>query len=348
MRSGPLLALQSVNIQINTLINRHAWVSWLFLYLAELLFFSAFRLSYLALLVETSTTPDEDSTAARIFGALLGILEDFVVISFLVALLWGFDAAINRSTCCNDTAPNGCLDCFTQGVPFLSRTKLIFKRLLRLAIFLALFLLSVVVFVTDNVVVRTHHHRYKLGSHPDSDFFRLPSDEESRTIDHVLAIVLVVQGVLAVVTTIWLDLTRWTPLRFAKRWKSMDRRTHELPTVLGSRPSVNYLVMSPNEFFDSDDNENLSEFFDSENRPIRGTQPPQPRAILSDDHRDLPTPTWQIAVFGFGLAVAIFLAIPLLVLLITSYCSPAVASIALNANLNEPIRITTSLSLVPG
>ncbi|EGZ07545.1 hypothetical protein PHYSODRAFT_529020 [Phytophthora sojae] len=320
MRSGLLRALQSANITINTQINRHAWVSWIFVYLAELIFFTAYRLSNLSDLVKSSASPDEDATAVRVYGVLLGIVQDFVVISVLVVVLSGFDATINRSSCCNDTAPNGCLDCFTHGIPFLSRMKLVFKRLLRFCVVYVACLLSVALFSLDVVTVRSYRRRYEFGW--DS------RDEEI--------------GVIAAVILVWFDLTRWTPLNSAEKWRS--RRNQGLPTAINSRESVNYLVMDPDEFFDSDDNENLSAFFDSNNRPIHGTQPPQPRAILSDDRRDLPTPKWKFTFVGLGLALTIFIAVPLLVLLITSYCPPTVASIALNSNLNEPIRAITTLS----
>ncbi|KAL4101928.1 hypothetical protein PRIC1_005676 [Phytophthora ramorum] len=344
MRSGPLWTLQTANIQINTRISRHAWVSWLFIYLAELIFFSAYRLSNLGDLVKASMTPDEDSTATRVYGVLLGIVQDFVVVTFLVSGLCGFDAVINCSAFCNDTAPNGCLDCFTRGIPFRLRAKLVAKRILRATVIYVVCLLSVAVFSIDVVTVRAYHHRYKFDWVYDSEDFAVSKAAKTTIITHTLVVVLVTQGFIAVVTTVWFDVARWTPLRCATRWKGMS--CHGLPTVT-SRPVANYLVMDSDDFFDSRDNETLSEFFDSNNRPIRGTQPPQPRAILSDDRRDLPTPTWKLAVFGLALAVAIFLIVPLLVLLITSCCSAAVASIALNASLNEPIRGITTLSLIP-
>ncbi|KAF1781658.1 hypothetical protein GQ600_21562 [Phytophthora cactorum] len=117
MRSGPLWALRSANVTINAHISRYAWVGWLFIYLVELIFFSTYRLSNLSDLVKTSKTPNDDTTPTRIYGVLLGIVQDFVVISFLIVVLSVFDAAINHS-CCNDTAPNGCTDCFTPGIPF--------------------------------------------------------------------------------------------------------------------------------------------------------------------------------------------------------------------------------------
>ncbi|KAF1794695.1 hypothetical protein GQ600_11226 [Phytophthora cactorum] len=103
-------------LTINAHISRHAWVGWLFIYLVELIFFSTYRLSNLSDLVKTSKTPNDDTTPTRIYGVLLGIVQDFVVISFLIVVLSVFDAAINHS-CCNDTAPNGCTDCFTPGIP---------------------------------------------------------------------------------------------------------------------------------------------------------------------------------------------------------------------------------------
>jgi len=346
MRSGPLWVLQSANIQFNTQINRHAWVGWLFVYLAELIFFAAYRLSSLGDLVKTSTTPDEDTTPIRIYGVLLGVVQDFIVTTFLVTVLSGFDAAINRSACCNDTAPNGLLDCFTRGIPFPSRAKLILKRLLRFAVIYAACLLSVAIFTVDMVSVRVYRRRFEFGWSSSGEGLVVTNAEERRTHTHTLVAVLVAQGVIASVTTVWLDLARWIPFRFAARLTFARRPSQGLPTEITSRPSVNYLVMDADEFFDSGENENLSEFFDSENRPIRGTQPPPP-AILSDDRRDLPTPRWKFAVLALGLGAMVFIIFPLFVLLITSYCPPAVASIALNANLNEPIRVMTTLSFLP-
>ncbi|KAE9217217.1 hypothetical protein PF005_g8747 [Phytophthora fragariae] len=345
MRSGLLWALQSANITVNTQINRHAWVGWVFVYLTELVFFTAYRLSSLSDLVESSPSPDQDSTANRVYGALLGIVQDFVVVSFLVVVLSGFDATINRLSCCNDTAPNGCLDCFTRGIPFLSRMKLVLKRLLRFSVIYVACLLTVALFSLDVVTVRTYHRRYEFGWDSSGEELVVSRSEENRIATHVLAVVLVAQAAIAAVTMVWFDLTRWTPLSFAEKWKG--RHNQGLPTVLTtSRPSVNYMVMDPDEFFDSDDNESRGAFFDSHNRPIHGRQPPQPRAILSDDTLDFPTPKWKFTAFGLGLALAIFIAVPLLVLLITSYCRAIVTGIALNSNLNEPIRVITTLSFV--
>ncbi|EEY54316.1 uncharacterized protein PITG_07931 [Phytophthora infestans T30-4] len=165
MRSGPLWALRSTSVAVNAHINRHAWVGWLFIYLTEFSFFSTFRLSNLSALVKTSTTPDDDTTPIRIYGVLLGIVQDFVVISFEVVVLSLFDAAINHS-CWNDTAPNGCMDCFTRGIPFWSRTKLVCKRLWRFAVIYSVCVLSLATFAMDVVTVRSYHHRYELGLPP--------------------------------------------------------------------------------------------------------------------------------------------------------------------------------------
>ncbi|KAL3669242.1 hypothetical protein V7S43_005625 [Phytophthora oleae] len=340
MRSRILQTLESTNIQLNTSISRHAWVGWLFIYLSELLFFSAYRLSNLSLLVKTSTTPDEDTTPNRIYGVLLGIVQDFVVTSFLVLVLSNFDAVINCLVCCNDTAPNGCMDCFTRGIPFRSRMKLVLKRILRLSVIYAACVLSVALFAMDIVTVRSYHRRYEFGWGFNREERVVSSTQERRTITHVLIVVLITQGIIAIVTMVWFDLTRWTPLRFATRW------SQELPTLNTQLP-VNYLVMDSDDFFDADDSENLSSFFDSTHQPIRGTQQPQPTAILSDDRRDLPPPRWKFAVLGIGLAVVVFTGLPLLLLLITSSCPPSMASIALNSNLNEPIRAITTLSFIP-
>ncbi|KAK1937814.1 hypothetical protein P3T76_009551 [Phytophthora citrophthora] len=340
MRSRILQTLESTNIQLNTSISRHAWVGWLFIYLSELLFFSVYRLTSLSLLVKVSATPEDGTTVNRIFGVLLGIVQDFVVISFLVLVLCGFDAVINRLVCCNDTAPNGCMDCFTRGIPFRSRIKLVLKRIVRLSVIYAACVLSVALFAVDLVVIQSYHRRYEFGWSFNKEQLVVSSAQERITTIHVLIIVLVSQGLIAIVTMVWFDLTRWTPLQFATRW------SEELPT-LNSQPPVNYLVMDSDDFFDADDSENLSSFFDSTHQPIRGTQQPQPTAILSDDRRDLPPPRWKFVVFGIGLAAVVFIGITLLVLLITSSCPPSVASIALNSNLNEPTRVITTLSFVP-
>ncbi|KAG7390733.1 hypothetical protein PHYPSEUDO_006852 [Phytophthora pseudosyringae] len=344
MRSGPLRALRSANISINAHLSRHAWAGWLFISLSELVFFSAYRLSNLSDLVKASTTPEDDTTPTRIYGVLLGVVQDLVVISFLIAVLSSFDAAINRSACCNDTAPNGCADCFTRGIPFRSRTKLVLKRLLRLTVIYAACLLSVALFAVDVVTVRSYQRHYKFGWSSHSEELVTTDAQESRIVTHVLFVVLFTQGMISSVTAVWFDLTRWTPLSFATRWKGLSQG---LPTVNTSRPSVNYLVMDPADFCGPGDSENLSSFFDSNNLPIRGTQLPQAPAILSDDRRDLPPSRLHYAVVGIGLAGVSFLFTPLLVLLITNFCPPAVASIALNSNLNDPICAITSLSFVP-
>ncbi|KAE9045226.1 hypothetical protein PR001_g5051 [Phytophthora rubi] len=208
MRSGLLWALQSANITVNTQINRHAWVGWVFVYLTELVFFTAYRLSSLSDLVESSPSPDQDSTANRVYGALLGIVQDFVVVSFLVVVLSGFDATINRLSCCNDTAPNGCLDCFTRGIPFLSRMKLVLKRLLRFSVIYVACLLTVALFSLDVVTVRTYHRRYEFGWDSSGEELVVSRSEENRIATHVLAVVLVAQAAIAAVTMVWFDLTR--------------------------------------------------------------------------------------------------------------------------------------------
>ncbi|KAG2773830.1 hypothetical protein Pcac1_g15544 [Phytophthora cactorum] len=266
--------------------------------------------------------------------------------TFLIVVLSVFDAAINHS-CCNDTAPNGCTDCFTPGIPFWSRTQLVFKRVLRLSVIYAVCLLSVSVFALDVVTIRSYHRRYELNWSSDSEEFVVTKKQETRTATNVLVVVLATQGVVAIVTTVWFDLARWTPLGFAAQWKGMKSRDQGQPTVNISRRPVNYLVMDSDDFFDSDENEDLSSFFDSNNRMIRGTQRPQSPAILSEDRRHLGPSNCRLVVFGLGLAAISFVMTPLLVLLITSYCPPAVASIALNSNLNEPIRTITTLSFVP-
>ncbi|KAE9015243.1 hypothetical protein PF011_g7705 [Phytophthora fragariae] len=202
MRSGLLWALQSANITVNTQINRHAWVGWVFVYLTELVFFTAYRLSSLSDLVESSPSPDQDSTANRVYGALLGIVQDFVVVSFLVVVLSGFDATINRLSCCNDTAPNGCLDCFTRGIPFLSRMKLVLKRLLRFSVIYVACLLTVALFSLDVVTVRTYHRRYEFGWDSSGEELVVSRSEENRIATHVLAVVLVAQAAIAAVTMI--------------------------------------------------------------------------------------------------------------------------------------------------
>ncbi|KAF4028566.1 hypothetical protein GN244_ATG19756 [Phytophthora infestans] len=343
MRSGPLWALRSTSVAVNAHINRHAWVGWLFIYLTEFSFFSTFRLSNLSALVKTSTTPDDDTTPIRIYGVLLGIVQDFVVISFEVVVLSLFDAAINHS-CWNDTAPNGCMDCFTRGIPFWSRTKLVCKRLWRFAVIYSVCVLSLATFAMDVVTVRSYHHRYELGWSSDNEKNNVMKIQQTRTATNVLVAALVTQGIVAIVITVWFDLARWTPLGLATKRKGINSRGPGSPTV-GLRPPVTYLAMDSNDFIDSD--ENLCSFFDSDIRMIRGTQRPQSPAILSEDRRHLPPSNIKSVVFGLGLAIITFILTPLLVLLITSYCPPAVASIALNSSLNEPIRLVTAISFVP-
>ncbi|GMF21232.1 unnamed protein product [Phytophthora fragariaefolia] len=344
MRSGLLWTLQSANITINKQLNRHAWVGWVFIYFAELIFFTAYRLNNLSDLVTTSSQSNEDSTAVRVCGALLGLLEDFVVISFLLVVLSGFDAIINRSACCNDTAPNGCLDCFTRGVPVRSRTKLILKRMVRFSIVYGGCMLSVALFALDVVTVRVYRRRYEFGWGSRSEDRVVLHGDENMIIAQVLVVTLLTQGIIAALTMTWFDLARWTPLKFAENWKST--RSQRSLTSTNAQRSVNYLVMDPDDFFGSGENESLSEFFDSNDRPIRGTQRPEPRAILSYERRDLPTPKWKFRVFGLTLTLIVFIVIPLLVLLITNYCPVIVASIALNSNLNEPIRVITTISFI--
>ncbi|KAF1780185.1 hypothetical protein GQ600_12153 [Phytophthora cactorum] len=219
---------------INAHISRHAWVGWLFIYLVELIFFSTYRLSNLSDLVKTSKTPNDDTTPTRIYGVLLGIVQDFVVISFLIVVLSVFDAAINHS-CCNDTAPNGCTDCFTPGIPSGRELSSCSSASCGFRLF------------------TLYHRRYELNWSSDSEEFVVTKKQETRTATNVLVVVLATQGVVAIVTTVWFDLARWTPLGFAAQWK--------------------------------DENEDLSSFFDSNNRMIRGTQRPQSPAILSEDRR---------------------------------------------------------------
>lgn len=344
--------LSGTNFALNTALHRWPWLGYAAVYASGMVAFSTYRIANLSAIV-AALPGDEDSAGIQVGGVLFGLLQDAVVSSYLSLALYVLDATFNRLSSCNDTAPNGCLDCFTRGLYFVSRLKLVLKRLTRFALAFAAYGAMVAAVATDAVLIRSRHCRFSfdwLGDYLNDDLSRYPlviEVEEEQHLARVAAhVTIALAAIFAAVNAVWIDLTRWCP--FAQiDWRFVSRpcqRTRRQPTAESlNQPSINYIVIENGEFFDSDDNQ------------LRGTlsllgQTPQAdfSSIEMGQSKDEDEgATWELTVATAVICILVLIVLPILLALVARHLPPLSAHIALNVNVNEPVQGISGFNLYP-
>lgn len=345
--------LAAANIALNSALHRWPWVSHATVYAFAMLLFSTYRVANVSAIAAALPKGDgaDDSTGLRVGGVLFGLIQDVVVSSYLAIALYALDAALNRLSCCNDTAPNGCLDCFTHGLYFISRFKLLFKRLVRFAFAFAVYGAMVAAVAVDAVLVRSRHCRFSfdwLGDYLSDDQDRYPlvmeRGEEKRLAWTAAHVSIALAVVFAVVNTVWVDLTRWCPFaqidwRFVCRPCQRKRRQQTAESF--NQPSINYIVIEHGEFFDSDDNQ------------LRGTLSLMGQMAQADyasvdlGPRKEEESAWEVTVASAVICVLVLIVLPILLTVVARHLPSLLAQIALNVNVNEPVHGISGYNLYP-
>lgn len=326
--------LAAANNKLNAALLRRPWVAWAFVCGFVLAVFFGYRVAKVGSIAKTfATDPVDDTSGARAGGVLLGVLEDLVAVSYLALVLWAVDASLNHFSCCNDTPPDGCLDCFSHGLYSGSRLKLVFKRFLRFVVSFAVFGAMVAATAVDAVLVQTRHVRFSfnwLGNYiegKDIPALVVAADEERRRFCGALAVALALAFVIALVTTIWVNLTLWNPIGHLVTTSHCCRKRHH-NADLAPPPSVNYIVIEEGEFFDSDDNQ------------VQGTlsliqHVTIPDPVMEDDDNE---PRWQRVVVAILLSMVVFVLLPILLVAIARQVPPVAGQVALNVSVNAVIQ----------
>jgi len=344
--------LSGTNFALNTALHRWPWVGYAAIYSSGMVPFSIYRIVNLSAII-AALPGDEDSTGLQLAGVLFGILQDAVVSSYLALVLFTLDATFNRLSSCNDTAPNGCLDCFTRGLYFVSRLKLVLKRLGRFVFAFAVFGAMVAAVASDAVLIRSRHCRFSfvwLSAYLNSDLGRFPlvmtQEEEQRLAGIATRVTIALAVMFAAMNAVWIDLTRWCPFaqidwRFVSRPCQRTRR--QLTAESLNQPSINYIVIEHGEFFDSDDNQLRGTL------SLLGTMPQADFSSIdmgqSKDEDE--GATWELTVATAVICVLVLIVLPILLTVVARHLPPLSAHIALNVNVNEPVHGISGFNLYP-
>lgn len=309
--------LASCNTSVLLTLQRKPWLHWAFVYLVGHLYYFSYRCLITSELLTTFGAKKDDTAAVKLGGIWLGILEDFILITYLVVLLWGCDSLIRL-------------------IPRPRRALLVLKHALKFFAYFVLFVVFATPFCADTVLVRTRQLRFtfdwvKTYLNERSAVSNLQvAESEIRIAMHAVELTLAVAIMFSVTSTLWIDLSQWSP--FHAIWK----RNANKPAVYddANTPSArcsNYIDMERGE--------------DCHIDKSKSTEATNDDAILAATSK--ARPSWRSYVESTVVAGFFLVAMPIIVLAMAHGCSPVVANIALNTSLNEAFRLWIKTEYLP-
>ncbi|OWZ10222.1 Sulfatase [Phytophthora megakarya] len=280
------------------------WIGWLFVYAFTLFCFSASRCVVLKSLVTMYGSPRDYTVSFKMAALGLGIMEDFVCVTYLICALWMFDTfklvTIER---CSHRNQELAVRVVRNITTFMVSWTLFFVVMAPFAADMLLVLNRDMRFTFDLVdtLVRERHH---LGAAPIST-------EEFQRGYMIAALLTVASTIFALVRTCttWCDLTCWNPTHIVVNFfeqKATGRVfKHAKYKELALEEGKDTLVQGQKN--------TLSPVNDKRAR-------------------------WNLIYIHATIAMIVFvglIGVPMAIVAIRCVCSPVVAYSALNATLNE-------------
>ncbi|KAG7396857.1 hypothetical protein PHYBOEH_001614 [Phytophthora boehmeriae] len=332
----------------------YPWLGWVFVYVVVLLFFFVYRCVGLSALIKMYGA-EEDRTAGLKLSALgLGMLEDLVCATFLVAALWLIDFVLSRTLGVGSSAT----DSMTIQTFVKWKRQQIVRRVVTFVTSFLLFLAMTIPFAADILLVRLRSMRFTFEivamAIDERDMISSISISNSEYREAYLAgaILFLISALFAAVRTwtSWADLMRWNPARTVLNIVSLPFRSKKDEELWTPKEDP--------EASDScdDDKERLLE----SGKPIQYAQTVTPKRVSCIVPRpitaDEPTATnatssqgtvmervtfwlksvdWPLRALQLVIAVLALVILPVIVLATSQACSPLVANVGMNTTLNE-------------
>ncbi|KAF1322855.1 Sulfatase-like protein, partial [Globisporangium splendens] len=283
------MVLTGLHMRVQAALIKNPWLNWGYIYGSGMLFFFSCRYAGLHTFIEMFGLEDDDRTSTKVAGLFLGALEDLACLNYLVLLLWLFDLAVHRACCEAETRDE-------------SAVLFYMKRVLRFVMYLIGFLLFAFSVVANDLLVRTPHT--------------------------AITIVLVVAIAFSLVSALWIDLSRWNPLRLlSKRKAQTGEQTYTLITTPDVEAPSAYTALELGTL--TVHQEKKSNWFAEKMDKLKQTSK---RRIVT----------------SIGIVLLVFLALPAFLIALTQHgVTPAAAGVALNTSASELFRIIVKQELLP-
>uniref|UniRef100_K3WVU3 Sulfatase N-terminal domain-containing protein n=1 Tax=Globisporangium ultimum (strain ATCC 200006 / CBS 805.95 / DAOM BR144) TaxID=431595 RepID=K3WVU3_GLOUD len=308
-----------------------SWLHWLGVYAVVLLYFSVNRCVAISALLEMFGARDEHTWANRVLGLSVGVLEDWVCATPLVLLLWGFD-------CCTPRNENDASDGDACGIDGdgdgrrarLHKLKSCVNTSVRFIVYCTLFLVFVLPFSVDMLLVRIRHMRFTFEfidayyNAKGAVSLLNVSEHEVKTARESVVVAAASAVVFGALGAAWIDLSLWNPSHlFASPTEEIVRKQYE---------PVENAAQSPEQALEEGEQE------------VTSTSVGRPKSAAYRTARKEVNHTKEKWISR----AILLLVVPMLVLAVAHLSSPIVAFIALNTTLNEFFRVLFDLELYPG
>ncbi|KAG2816889.1 hypothetical protein PC116_g18056 [Phytophthora cactorum] len=331
------------------------WLGWAFIYVTMLLFFFVDRCVGLSALIQMYGT-DKDHTLGVELGALgLGMLEDWICATYLVAVLWFIDFILSQT-----------LEASSDSMTLQTFIKWKRQRVIRRGVMFVtswvLFVATAAPFVVDIMLVRLRSMRFTFEivsmAIAESDMVSsvaISNSEYKEAYVTGTILVLVATFFASVRTwTSWADLTRWNPThtilhlvrKFSSRFKKDDELwtpneelEHDSSSSSDSYDDVNELLL---------ENGKLVQHAQTTtpNRSYSLSNEASDRAPSVNDLCERPTlcervVLWFRSVDWLRLSIEVLVALvalvflPVAILAISQASSPLIANVAMDTTINE-------------
>lgn len=303
------------------------WLHWLVVYASVTTYFFVYRCVALAALLDTFGAKSEQTWGNRVLGVSVGALEDWVCTTPLVLLLWGFDCCTRPNGSAADNDTGGSDEDRSGWLRSIKRGAIVGARFL---VYLLSYLGVVLPFGADMLLVRIRHMRFTFEfidayfSAKGAASLLNVSDEEVQVARETVIVTAIAALLFSIAGTLWIDLSRWNPNRlFSSSTDAIIEKQYE---------PVEIAVSSPEETLEEGSNQ------ESSSTTVRSKHSVYRSARQDANHTK---EKWILR----GILV---LVVPMVALAVAHLSSPIVASIALNATLNEFFRVFFDLELYPG
>ncbi|DAZ99378.1 TPA: hypothetical protein N0F65_005280 [Lagenidium giganteum] len=313
-------------------MQRKPFLNWFFVYLFMMIYFFSYRCVVMSVVIQTFGAPADNTAGTKFKGIMLGLLEDFVLVTYMVVLLWAVDMCIAQANAFKSTTHmNGCIDCCTS-METSARIQVVLFRVVRFFVYLMLFVICIGPFSADTILMRTRQMRFtfewvKMYFNDKSAASNLQVAEEELAIMRKTVIVTVLYALaFSTFAVMWIDLSKWNPAHIVRpRGVRSTIDVNEPMLDLPESPAYSNLEQGTEQKIKAAELE--------ESKQNRDSEAASRRWNVKDKR------TWLNAGFVVIFTVFFLILMPVIVLALAAGTSHVVSNIGLNTTLNEPFRI---------
>ncbi|OWZ15879.1 Sulfatase [Phytophthora megakarya] len=337
----------------------HRWLGWVFVYVVVLLFFLIYRCIGMSALIKMYGAQEDNTLGVELASLSLGMLEDFICATYLVAVLWLIDFILSRTL--GDSSDSMTVQTFIKW-----KRQRIVRRAVTFLTSWMLFVATAAPFVADMMLVRLRSMRFTfeivdmaIAERRMVSSVAIANSEYNEAYVTGTVLVLVATFFATVRTwASWADLMRWNPthpvLHFVEK------------TALCFQKEDNELWTPKEELDESSSNDSYDDVSDSllENgKLVKYAQNSTPKRLsctivqaVPVEELSHPTSTkdvsdrkslyervvlwiqsveWLRRSVQLLVALFVLVFVPMIILAISQAASPFVANVALDTTINE-------------